>query len=79
MPAKRQFGNMAAESSSLRQASIFDERVLEQLACPVCLGGLRVARDAIVCAGCGRAYPLIDGIAVLIAERAALDFENTLN
>jgi uncharacterized protein YbaR (Trm112 family) len=61
---------MAAEPASVRQSKALDSRVLEQLACPVCFGGLRLAADAIVCAGCGRAYPLIDGIPVLIAERA---------
>jgi hypothetical protein len=62
---------MAAESTSAAKSPTFDSRVLEQLACPVCFGSLRVAGDTIVCAGCGRVYPLIDGIPVLIAERAA--------
>jgi uncharacterized protein YbaR (Trm112 family) len=61
---------MAAESANATQPTPFDTRVLEQLACPVCFGGLRAAADAVVCAGCGRAYPLIDGIPVLIAGRA---------
>ena len=52
----------------------FDAQLLEQLACPVCHGGLRLAmpEENIVCVGCGRAYPLVDGIPVLIAERATL-------
>jgi uncharacterized protein len=50
----------------------FDARLLEQLACPVCHGGLRLAvpEERIVCAGCGRKYLLVEGIPVLIAERA---------
>jgi uncharacterized protein YbaR (Trm112 family) len=28
----------------------------------------------ILCAGCGRAYPIVDGIPVLIVERAASSF-----
>jgi len=51
----------------------FDARILEQLACPVCFGGLRLLTTgaAIGCTGCQRLYPLIDGIPVLIPERAA--------
>ncbi len=52
----------------------FDAHLLEQLACPVCHGGLRLAvqEEHIVCVDCSRAYPLVDGIPVLIAERATL-------
>ena len=52
--------------------SKFNARVLEQLACPVCFGALRLdaADGQIHCAACLRAYPLVDGIPVLIAERA---------
>jgi len=48
----------------------FDAGVLERLACPACLGGLRVEDMRLVCAECGRAYPVVDGIPVLVAERA---------
>jgi uncharacterized protein YbaR (Trm112 family) len=47
-----------------------DASVLDGLACPACLGDLRADEVRLVCAGCGRAYPIIDGIPVLIAERA---------
>jgi uncharacterized protein len=62
---------MTAEASGVRQTPVIDRRVLEQLACPVCFGTLQAADDAVVCEGCGRIYPVIDGIPVLIAERAA--------
>jgi len=42
----------------------------DQLACPACLSALRFGPDQIVCTGCGRIYPVIDGIPVLIVERA---------
>ncbi|MGH9590492.1 MAG: Trm112 family protein [Terracidiphilus sp.] len=48
----------------------FDPGVAEMLACPACHGDLRVEGDCLVCGGCGRRYPVIDGIPVLIAERA---------
>jgi len=61
---------MSADHSA--QSGNFDARVLEQLACPVCFGELRLDETGqrICCAGCLRVYPLVDGIPVLIAERA---------
>jgi uncharacterized protein YbaR (Trm112 family) len=61
-------------SNSRSSNPLFDLRMLEQLACPVCFAQLRLADSAeqIVCVGCGRAYPLIDGIPVLIADRGVL-------
>ena len=43
-----------------------------QLACPSCLGTLRLDEANATCADCGRSYPVVDGIPVLIAERAQL-------
>jgi uncharacterized protein YbaR (Trm112 family) len=58
---------MPADSNQPNQ---FDESVLEILACPACLGGLAVVGERLLCAGCGRGYAIVDGIPVLIAERA---------
>jgi len=54
------------------QIDLFDPAVLSQLACPACLGGLRLEGARLVCASCGRVYPVVDGIPVLIAERAEI-------
>jgi uncharacterized protein len=48
----------------------FDENVVSQLACPACAGDLRLDDAHLRCVACGRAYPIIDGIPVLIVERA---------
>jgi uncharacterized protein YbaR (Trm112 family) len=53
----------------------FDAALIRLLACPACGLDLRLesaglACASLVCAGCGRAYPVVDGIPVLIAERA---------
>jgi uncharacterized protein YbaR (Trm112 family) len=48
----------------------FDAAILARLACPACHGELRLDSDRILCAGCGRHYPIIDGIPVLIADRS---------
>jgi uncharacterized protein YbaR (Trm112 family) len=58
---------MPADSS---QPLRFDKSVLDQLACPVCLGGLVLVGERLVCAECRRGYAIVDGIPVLIAERA---------
>jgi uncharacterized protein YbaR (Trm112 family) len=51
----------------------FDARALDQLACPACLGGLALDGERLVCAECGRGYPIVQGIPALIVERALGD------
>jgi uncharacterized protein len=62
---------MPSDSSQpfLSQPIPFDAAVLEQLACPGCLGGLLLKENQLVCTGCGRVYPIVNGIPVLIAGR----------
>jgi uncharacterized protein YbaR (Trm112 family) len=45
---------------------------MDELACPVCFGALRFSDAAVVCGGCGRKYPVADGIPVLIPQRASV-------
>jgi uncharacterized protein len=59
---------MHAESTGKNLKAI--EAWANQLACPACLGDLRFTADRATCLGCGRAYPIEDGIPVLIIERA---------
>jgi uncharacterized protein len=42
--------------------------VLDQLACPACFANLDLGGSSLMCRGCGRVYPIVDGIPVLIAE-----------
>jgi hypothetical protein len=54
---------------------LIDAAVLSLLGCPTCHGDLRLEATCLdearlVCAGCGRGYPIVDGIPVLIAGRA---------
>ncbi|MEO3754371.1 Trm112 family protein [Streptomyces sp. B6B3] len=46
--------------------------LLEILACPVCHAPLREDGDELVCTGesCGLAYPIQDGIPVLLEDEA---------
>jgi hypothetical protein len=59
---------MPAESNS--SSFVFDESVTGLLACPACLGSLCAEASSLLCTACGRAYTVVDGIPVLIAERA---------
>jgi uncharacterized protein YbaR (Trm112 family) len=56
---------MAADS---RVLPIFDPSVATQLACPACVGALRVEETRLICQACGRTYPIVDGIPALIAD-----------
>jgi uncharacterized protein len=48
----------------------FDPAVVEQLACPACFGNLRYEDPHVTCTLCGRMYPVMDSIPVLIVDRA---------
>lgn len=52
-----------------------DSGLLAILACPECRSGLRVdesdpERPELVCTGCGLAYPVRDGIPILLVDEA---------
>jgi hypothetical protein len=58
---------MSAEPSQTEFQSRFAE-LRGTLACPACQGGLRLEDERLICEQCGREYPIVDGIPVLIAE-----------
>jgi hypothetical protein len=47
--------------------------LLEMVACPVCFSKVDLDQggNALRCRGCGRAYPVEDGIPIMIAQRAS--------
>lgn len=49
---------------------MIDAKLLELLACPACGGDVTEVKEKIVCAGCGRRYPIKNGIPVLLADQA---------
>ncbi len=47
-----------------------DPRLLEILCCPACHGDLAERPDCLKCRGCGRVYPIEDGIPVMLVDHA---------
>lgn len=45
-------------------------QLLEIIVCPDCHGELREAASELLCQGCGLAYPIQDGIPVLLVDEA---------
>ena len=54
--------------SSQNQFELKFAELRQTLACPVCQGELRMDVERVVCVQCGRGYPIVDGIPVLIAQ-----------
>jgi uncharacterized protein len=49
-----------------------DPRLLEMLCCPACRKAVRPLPDetGLECVGCGRVYPIVDDIPVMLVEDA---------
>jgi len=57
-------------------APLLDPRLLEILACPAeDHAPLRQTADGLTCTSCGRRYPIVDGIPVLLLDDAEIDAE----
>ena len=49
---------------------MIDEKLLEVLACPDCKAPVELRDDKIVCTGCGKRYPIRDGIPIMLIDEA---------
>jgi hypothetical protein len=51
-----------------------DARLLDLLRCPACRGVVRPHdhEQGLLCASCGRLYPIVDGIPVMLVDEARL-------
>lgn len=47
-----------------------DKELLEILACPACKADVEEVDGKIVCLGCGRKYPIREGVPVMLVEEA---------
>jgi len=52
-----------------------DERLLKILCCPACREDVVLKEDRLVCVGCRRAYPIRDGIPVMLIDEAVIEGE----
>ncbi len=49
---------------------MIDPRLLDVLACPACKTKVTLTGDRLVCAACGRRFPIREGIPVMLLEEA---------
>ncbi|MBU1125327.1 MAG: Trm112 family protein [Candidatus Omnitrophica bacterium] len=49
---------------------MIDKELLEILACPACKANVELKENKIVCTGCGKKYPIRDGIPVMLIDEA---------
>lgn len=49
---------------------MIDKDLLAILACPACKADIEEKQGKIVCLGCGRKYPIRDGIPIMLVEEA---------
>lgn len=49
---------------------MIDPKLLEILACPACKTPVREEGERLVCAQCGRRYPIREGIPVMLIDQA---------
>ena len=54
---------------------VIDEKLLEILACPACddRPPVKLKGEKLVCEKCKRAYPIRDGIPVMLVEEAEIE------
>ncbi len=50
--------------------NMIDKELLNILACPACKGDVKLEGEKIVCAVCGRRYPIKDGIPIMLVDEA---------
>jgi len=47
---------------------LISKELLDILACPACKTPVTLAEEFLVCANCGRRYPIKDGIPIMLIE-----------
>jgi uncharacterized protein len=49
---------------------MIDKDLLEILACPDCKSPVKEQNGKIICTGCGRKYPIRDGIPIMLLDQS---------
>ncbi len=57
---------MNESPSEQRSPELPDARLLAILACPACHGVIVLENGGLACKGCGRRFPIVDGIPVML-------------
>jgi uncharacterized protein YbaR (Trm112 family) len=52
------------------ESMLLAQTQLDHLVCPVCHGALILGAQTVDCRACNRAYPIEDGLPILLAARA---------
>ncbi len=47
-----------------------DDNLVKMLICPACKSNVRLEGEQIVCAKCGRRYPIRNGVPVMLVDEA---------
>jgi uncharacterized protein len=68
MPDKSDLPDKSNSFRPLAHSAALLASIVDQLACPACLSGLVMEESRLICRGCCRVFPIVDGIPVLIAE-----------
>jgi uncharacterized protein YbaR (Trm112 family) len=63
--------NLEPRTSYLVLMPPITAEALKWLVCPVCHSALALDAEAVLCSGCGRRYPIVDGIPILLAARTS--------
>jgi uncharacterized protein YbaR (Trm112 family) len=60
-----------------RGKAMIDKELLKILACPVCKTDVSLKNDTLVCIKCRRAYPIREGIPIMLIEEAKIEEEES--
>jgi hypothetical protein len=54
---------------------VLDPELLKILACPMCKADVKLEKGELVCAKCGRHYPIVEGIPCMLPDELMAEFE----
>ena len=61
-----------AEASANSSQPVIAAELLEILVCPACHAKVELSDNRLICQGCGRKYPIEDGIPIMLIDQAEL-------
>ena len=61
-----------ANTSASAEQPVIAAELLEILVCPACHAKVELNEDRLLCQGCGRKYPIEDGIPIMLIDQAEM-------